>query len=29
MPEVELDGESVCKGGMEGRQGPGDVSHGG
>lgn len=29
MPEVELGGESGCKGGMEGRQGPGEVSHGG
>lgn len=25
MPEVELDGESGCKGSMEGRQGPGEV----
>lgn len=29
MPEVEWGGESGCKGSMEGRQGPDQVSHAG
>ena len=27
VPKVEWGGESGCKGGIEGRQGPGEVSH--